>query len=145
MVLQQKSQDVRQQSSIRSKTQPRWTIFVCMSYKLIDLTIPHSTGDLLLSSTQQPSFVQLSTKFLRCAYRPYPDASTDASTAYLTPVGELVTERYDPTDYPEVHNYSRYVLARTSTGGVAMFSPLPTTAPPHHSVAPSTWMDALDA
>jgi hypothetical protein len=116
-----------------------------MSYKLIDFTIPGSTGELLLSSTRQPLFVQASTRFLRCAHRPYPETGTESSTAYLTPVGELVTERHDQTDYPAVYNYNTYVLARTSTGGLAMFSPVPSTDPPHHSAAPSTWMDALDS
>lgn len=95
-----------------------------------DFVIPSSTSSVLLSSSQQPSFVRNSTRFRRAAYRP-------ASKT-------VVTERLDPKDAPNVYNYNLYRALET-TSGIRLESPIPTSSSfiSHRLPNPSTWFDSL--
>jgi hypothetical protein len=98
--------------------------------KLNGFVIPQTTSGVILSSSQQPFFVQNSTKILGVAWFPARE--------------ELVTERLDPKDAPNVYNYNAYRVTHTSSG-TWMSRPDRTlsTFIPHHLPAPSTFFNTL--
>ena len=108
--------------------------------KAIELT----TDARELPRAHWPSWAVESTQFNRIlAYTHRAESNLRVTSLSTGILAELLTERIDLKDAPQIYNYNIYLIVETKDGRFFQSSPIKPSDPTHHSSSPSTWFEGL--